>query len=63
MAMGQAAGTAAALAARQDVAARDLDVPGLQRRLAGDGAVILDRADAVREAGDALGEVSIDASH
>ncbi len=29
----------------------------------GDGAVILERADAVREAGDALGEVSIDASH
>ena len=63
MAMGQAAGTAAALAARADVAAQDLDVPGLQRRLAEDGAVILERADAVREAGDAMGEVSIDASH
>ena len=62
MAMGQAAGTAAALAARADAAARELDVPGLQRRLVDDGAVILDRADAVREAGDALGEVSIDAS-
>lgn len=63
MAMGQAAGTAAALAARADVAARELDVPGLQRRLVEEGAVILDRADAVREAGDVLGEVSIDASH
>ena len=63
MAMGQAAGTAAALAARQGVAARELDVPGLQRRLVDDGAVILDRADAVREEGDAMGEVSIDASH
>ena len=63
MAMGQAAGTAAALAARADATARDLDVPGLQRRLAEDGAVILERADAVREVGDAMGEVSIDASH
>ena len=62
MAMGQAAGTAAALAARQGVAARELDVPGLQRRLVDDGAVILDRADAVREAGDAMGDVPIDAS-
>ena len=63
MAMGQAAGTAAAFAAQQDVPARELDVPGLQRRLVHDGAVILDRADAVREEGDAMGEVSIDASH
>ena len=63
MAMGQAAGTAAALAARADVAARELDVPGLQRRLVDDGAIILDRADAVREEGDAMGDVSIDASH
>ena len=63
MAMGQAAGTAAALAARKDVAARELDVPGLQRRLVEDGAVIRERADSVREAGDALGEVSIDASY
>ena len=62
MAMGQAAGTAAALAARQDVAARELDVAGLQRGLVEDGVVILDRADAVQEIGDALGEVSIDAS-
>ena len=63
MAMGQAAGTAAALAARAGAAARELDVPGLQHRLVEAGAVILDRADAVREAGDALGEMSIDASH
>ena len=63
MAMGQAAGTAAAFAARADAAARELDVPGLQRRLVDDGAIILDRADAVREEGDAMGDVSIDASH
>ena len=63
MAMGQAAGTAAALAARRDVAARELDVSGLQRRLVDDGAIILERADAVREVGDDMGTVSIDLGH
>ena len=63
MAMGQAAGTAAALAARAGAASRELDVPKLQRRLVEDGTVILERADAVRDVGDAMGEVSIDASH
>ena len=53
MAMGQAAGTAA----------RELGMPELQRRLLDDGAIILDHADAVRAAGDALGQVAIDASH
>ncbi len=70
MAMGQAAGTAAALrrpapprAAQADAGARELGMPELQRRLLDDGAIILDRADAVRAAGDALGQVAIDASH
>ena len=58
MAMGQAAGTAAALAAQADAGARELGMPELQRRLLDDGAIILDRAD-----GDALGQVAIDASH
>jgi hypothetical protein len=40
MAMGQAAGTAAALAVHQDSELRDLDIPTLQSRLAANGAVI-----------------------
>ena len=63
MAMGQADGTAAALAAQADAGARELGMPELQRRLLDDGAIILDRADAARAAGDALGQVAIDASH
>ena len=63
MGMGQAAGTAAALAAAAGARARELDVGQLQRRLLADGAIILERADAVRQQGDALGEVTIDASH
>jgi hypothetical protein len=40
MAIGQAAGTAAALSAKQGVAPRGLDVAELQRTLTAQGAVI-----------------------
>jgi hypothetical protein len=43
--MGQAAGTAAALALRAGVAPRALDVRALQRRLVQDGAFLGDRAE------------------
>ena len=56
MAMGQAAGTAAAMAADQAADARSLDVPALQQRLLDDGAILLDRADAIRAEGDAMAD-------
>jgi hypothetical protein len=59
MGMGQAAGTAAALAARGGLGSRELPVRDLQDRLLADGAIILERADQVREVGDKLGDVEI----
>lgn len=55
MAMGQAAGTAAAMAVQNGTGARELDMPALQRKLIEDGAIIQDRAEAVLKVGDALG--------
>jgi len=52
MGMGQAAGTAAALAVQAGVGATELSIPTLQRRLLDDGAIILDRANRVLELGD-----------
>ena len=40
MAMGQAAGTAAAMAARDRISPRDVDIPGLQERLRRTGAYL-----------------------
>jgi hypothetical protein len=54
MALGQAAGTAAAQAIATGSDARELDVPTLQRRLLADGAIILDRAAPVLATGDAM---------
>ncbi len=59
MGMGQAAGTAAALAAASGVGSRELPVRNLQDRLLADGAIILERADQVRDVGDTLGDVEI----
>jgi hypothetical protein len=41
MVLGQAAGTAAALAIKQNVAVQEVDVAELQRRLTKDGAFIV----------------------
>lgn len=60
MGMGQAAGTAAALAARAGASARQLDVGALQAALVEDGAILLERADRVRRVGDELGEVRLE---
>ena len=55
MGMGQAAGTAAALAAAAECAAAEVETGRLQAALIADGAIILERADAVRRVGDELG--------
>lgn len=57
MGMGQAAGTAAAIAAQAGVAATDVPMSTLQQRLLRDGAIILDRAERVLEIGDRLESV------
>ena len=62
MGMGQAAGTAAALACETGAGARELELPRLQRHLLEDGAIILDRADEVRRVGDELGDVTIESA-
>ena len=54
--MGQAAGTAAALAVSSGRTAPDVDVPRLQRMLLEDGAIILERAEQALAPGDALGD-------
>ncbi len=59
MGMGQAAGTAAALAVQHQQDARDLDVPALQAALLADGAIILERAEELRRIGDELGQVEL----
>lgn len=56
MGMGQAAGTAAALSVESGVAVADVSTPNLKRQLLADGALIADRAAAILEHGDALGE-------
>ncbi|MBM4438099.1 MAG: FAD-dependent oxidoreductase, partial [Actinobacteria bacterium] len=59
MGMGQAAGTAAAMAVARKEGAHELAVRDLQARLLADGAIILERAEEVRKVGDALGAVSV----
>lgn len=54
MGMGQAAGLAAATAARENRGSRDLDVRSLQRELVALGAIVGPRADEVRAVGDAM---------
>ena len=54
MGMGQAAGTAAALAVAAGCDAPEVDAGRLQADLVADGAIILERADAVRKVGDEL---------
>jgi len=54
--MGQAAGTAAAMAAKGQNNSRGLDVTVLQARLLQDNVIILDRADTVLKVGDDLGD-------
>ena len=56
MVMGQAAGIAAALAARRKVEVRDVPIAALQDSLLANGAVILDRADRLREEGDGIAD-------
>lgn len=59
MAMGEAAGTAAAMA--RDTATRDLKVKDLQARLLAKGVIILDRADEVLAVGDNMDDVPVSA--
>jgi hypothetical protein len=40
MAMGQAAGTAAAMATRQSISPKEVDVPTLQQKLRDSGAIL-----------------------
>ena len=54
--MGQAAGTAAAMAAREGRDSRSISLPSLQSRLLEDGVIILDRAEAALKLGDKLGD-------
>lgn len=54
--MGQAAGTAAGLAAARGADSRSLPVADLQARLTADGVIILERAAQVLAVGDALGD-------
>jgi hypothetical protein len=54
--MGQAAGTAAALASASGKAVGDLDVSLLQKTLLEDGGIIRERAEKVLAVGDALGD-------
>lgn len=56
MGMGQAAGTAAAMAARSGTGSRGLDIAQLQTQLLADDMIILDRADEILAVGDALGD-------
>jgi hypothetical protein len=56
MGMGQAAGTAAAMAAEGKNDSRELDVAALQTRLLEDDVIILDRAAKVLKVGDDLGD-------
>jgi len=57
MGMGQAAGTAAALAVRDRTSLRDLHFTTVQHALLDDGAIILDRAERVMADGDRLAAV------
>ena len=57
MAMGEAAGAAAAMAAVQGKDSRNISVFALQQDLLNAGAVILERADRVRATGDAMRDV------
>jgi glycine/D-amino acid oxidase-like deaminating enzyme len=61
MGMGEAAGTAAALASRDGGAVRGFPVAELQRRLMAQGAIILDRAQEVLAMGDAVVEKPLSA--
>ncbi|CAH1649403.1 MAG: FAD-dependent oxidoreductase [Chelatococcus sp.] len=61
MAMGEAAGTAAAMACAGHTTTRGLRVSDLQRRLLGNGAIILDRAEQVLSVGDAMEDVPVSA--
>jgi len=56
MGMGQAAGTAAAMAVRGNTDSRSVDIHALQSRLLKDDVIILDRAEKVLKVGDALGD-------
>lgn len=56
MGMGQAAGTAASLAAQRNQDASEIDIHDLQTRLLDDGAIILDRADEILKVGDELAD-------
>jgi len=56
MGMGQAAGTAAALAVQRRTDSRGVAIHDLQTRLLADGALILERAEEILKVGDALGE-------
>lgn len=54
MALGEAAGTAAAMASRGEADSRALGIAGLQDRLVEGGAIILAEADRIRAIGDAV---------
>lgn len=56
MGMGQAAGTAAAIAAGSDTNSREIPIGTLQSRLIQDDVIILDRAEKVLKIGDDLGD-------
>jgi hypothetical protein len=56
MVMGQAAGIAAALATRRQADMREVPIAALQDGLLANGAVILDRADRLREEGDRMSD-------
>ena len=56
MVMGQAAGIAAVLAARRKVEVRDVPIAALQDCLLANGAVILDKADRLRNEGDVISD-------
>jgi hypothetical protein len=61
MGMGQAAGTAAAMAAPKGGAVREIGVTNLQSRLLDRGAIILDRAEKVLRVGDATADKPLSA--
>ena len=64
MGMGQATGTAAAMAAQNGQPAQELDVGALQGALLDAGAIILERAAKVRRIGDEVGVEGVEsASH
>ena len=62
MGMGQAAGTAAAMAAHNGRPAQELDVATLQGALLDAGAIILERAAEVRRVGDEVGAESLESA-